>query len=170
MQNNEYLIGDRIKTARKEKNMTQRELSSITDIAESSISLFENAKKIPSLTNLARIAYALDVTIDELYFGNKSERFINKTTNKEEVIANCYYELWKHACIVPYNYSCPPQYSNVWQPGLLLAIKGPMAVESFLEQLNDYKENEKTYEKPEEYLRALKQSFTNRIKKEQNPV
>ena len=162
--NNDYLIGARIKAARKKKNITQRKLSNDTEISDTVISLYENAKQVPSLTSLAKIANALDVTIDELYFGNGNERFISESFDEPELIVNGYYELWKHASIDTYQ-----KYTSTElpYPGILLAINYPVEIEDFIRQLNEFKNNEKTYDNPDVYLNQIKKSIANRIRNNQ---
>ena len=86
---NESLIGERIRAARESKNISQVELSRITGIQNSAISAFENGHRTPGLQNLAIIAMALDVTIDELYFGDRDVYYTEHTSDKGMKIANC---------------------------------------------------------------------------------
>lgn len=50
--------------ARTDKNMTQRDLASISGIKQSAIARFESIKSIPRLDTLAKLAYHLDVKIN----------------------------------------------------------------------------------------------------------
>ena len=89
-------IGRRIKEARESAELSQRDLSKKTDLSVSQISRYENGKSkgLISLRNLAKIAFAVGVSIDELYFGKREFRFLYKAKNDRELIANCLYKLY----------------------------------------------------------------------------
>ena len=59
-------IGERIKKARKDKEMTLQQVADIMDCSPQMISQYENNKRKPKLTTIRRIATALDVTTSEL--------------------------------------------------------------------------------------------------------
>ena len=65
--NGDYLgtIGSRIRNLRKEKHITQETLEKKTTIARSTISAFENDKRIPYEEQIAALAEALDTS--EMY-------------------------------------------------------------------------------------------------------
>lgn len=63
-------IGKRIKTARKEKHLTQEKLAEIADISIPYLSNIENANTSVGLNVLLSIANALDVSLDELCCDN----------------------------------------------------------------------------------------------------
>lgn len=60
-------IGAAIKELRKEKDISQKELSSLTKISPTSLSLIETGAKQPSNRNLAKIAKALNTSISSIY-------------------------------------------------------------------------------------------------------
>lgn len=65
-------IGANIKKARKQKQLTQLQLSEMSGISQGGISLVESGqKKSPSLDVVKKIADALGVTIDDLIKGEK---------------------------------------------------------------------------------------------------
>ena len=59
-------VGQRIKTARERKNMTQEDLAALIDISPAHISVIERGTKIPRIDTFAAIANALGVSADEL--------------------------------------------------------------------------------------------------------
>ena len=59
----------RIKQIRKQKKITAKEIADYVNVAESTMSLYENGKREPDYTTLLKIAEFLDVSIDML-FGN----------------------------------------------------------------------------------------------------
>lgn len=89
-------VGKRIREARESIKLSQRDLSKKTDLSVSQISRYENGKSkgLISLRNLAKIAFAVNVSIDELYFGKREFRFLYKTRNDRELIVNCLYKLY----------------------------------------------------------------------------
>ena len=64
------LLGKRIKELRVAKNLTQEDLSELTDIGASSISKIESGYFHPTDENLERIANALNVEPYKLYMFN----------------------------------------------------------------------------------------------------
>lgn len=55
-------IGERIKTCRNESNLTQKQLSELTGIAEITIRQYEAGKYAPKMMNLEKIAVALHIS------------------------------------------------------------------------------------------------------------
>ena len=60
------MVGDRIKRARKDKNMRQSQLSKLTGISVNSISRYENGDREPTLNVLEKIASALEIPLSQL--------------------------------------------------------------------------------------------------------
>ena len=69
-------IGDFIKELRKEKNLTQKELGSLIDIDDKTISKWERGVYLPDITILISLSKALGVTVDELLEGKRHEKII----------------------------------------------------------------------------------------------
>lgn len=57
---------EKLKELRKRKNLTMKELGSQLNLAESTISLYENGKREPDLSTLTKIAHYFNVTTDYL--------------------------------------------------------------------------------------------------------
>ncbi len=78
------LLGNRIKTIRKARNLTQEQLAEFVNIGTPNISYIENGKFAPSIDTLQKIAQALNVEPYELYKFND-----NKTPEqmKEELLS-----------------------------------------------------------------------------------
>ncbi len=61
------MLGESIKKIRKKRNLTQDKLARLADIPYTSITKIETGViKSPSIQTVAKIAKALDVTLDEL--------------------------------------------------------------------------------------------------------
>ncbi|HAQ39855.1 MAG TPA: XRE family transcriptional regulator [Clostridiales bacterium] len=58
--------GEKIRYLRTKNNITSKELSKILDISESSISLYENGKRTPSIELIIKIANFFNVSTDFL--------------------------------------------------------------------------------------------------------
>ena len=61
------LLGNRIKTIRKARKLTQEQLAEYVNIGTPNISYIENGKFAPSIDTLQKIAQALKVEPYELY-------------------------------------------------------------------------------------------------------
>lgn len=59
-------LGQNLKSVMEEYNMTQRELAKETNISKQTISAYVCGERMPSLDNLANIAYVLNCDLDEL--------------------------------------------------------------------------------------------------------
>lgn len=60
-------FGDKVRELRKEKGLSQEELSSKADLHRTYIGMIERAEKNITLTNIEKIAKALDVDIKKLF-------------------------------------------------------------------------------------------------------
>ena len=71
MENREILIkfGKRVRQLRKEKNLSQEDLSFKADLHRTYIGMIERAEKNITLVNIEKIAKALNVDIKELFNG-----------------------------------------------------------------------------------------------------
>lgn len=86
-------IGRNIKNVRTERGMTQRDVYEATGISASQLSSYENGKQMIGLPTLAKIAVALNTSIDRLYFGAPSEAFLNESEDFGETVVNCFKKL-----------------------------------------------------------------------------
>ena len=69
-------VGDRLKELRKEKNMTQRQLSIIFNVSQESISSYERNKSNPSFDILCMYADQFDVSVDYILGRTNNKQFI----------------------------------------------------------------------------------------------
>ena len=65
-QQNKNIFASRLKQARKEKNISQRDLSDLTGINRADIGLYETGKKFPSLDNFIKILRCTGFSADWL--------------------------------------------------------------------------------------------------------
>ena len=69
--NNFLMIELRIREIRLKRNMTQEELSKLSDVSASYISELESNSKMPTIFTLCKLADALEVDVSELYIYKK---------------------------------------------------------------------------------------------------
>ena len=62
-------LGKRIAYLRRQKGLSQLDLATEADLAHGYLSDLERGKRNPSAKTLAKIAFALDVTLEELFKG-----------------------------------------------------------------------------------------------------
>ena len=60
-------IGNRIKTKRRECNLTQEELASVLGVTKAAVSKWENEESYPDITLLPQIAQLFHMTMDDLF-------------------------------------------------------------------------------------------------------
>ncbi len=60
------LLGNRIKTLREARGLTQGALAKMINVTKSTISYYESGKRVPTVSNLHDLARALNVSFDYL--------------------------------------------------------------------------------------------------------
>lgn len=89
-------IGEKIKNAREEKNLTQTEVSESLMVSRQTISNWENGKSLPDILSVIRMSDLYQMSLDELLKGDKAmmEKF-----EKDAEIQKVYRKLIKYASI-----------------------------------------------------------------------
>ena len=64
------ILGQRLKTLRKERNMTQNELGKLINVTKVSICCYEKGVRLPSLETLSDLSEVFKVSIDYLLGGD----------------------------------------------------------------------------------------------------
>ncbi len=75
-------VGSFIAKLRKEQGYTQTSLAEILNVSNRTVSKWENGDGYPDITILPEIAKALNITVDELLYG---EKFIEKDKEKNSI-------------------------------------------------------------------------------------
>lgn len=63
-------VGEKIKSLRQERKMSQQEFADAIDVASSTVSMYENGERIPRDQIKLAIANLFGVTVDYLFFDN----------------------------------------------------------------------------------------------------
>lgn len=151
----EVSIGKNIKAVRERKKLSQKELEMKSGITNTQISAYENGKKEPGLHTLATIASALEVTIDELYWGDINVAFINSAPDEGRQIVNCFSKLRELKVIDMEPQSYRLELKRYWG-----------AIKRLLESLKEFDALRDTYSNPESYLEMIKESSAEQINQE----
>ncbi len=166
MNNYDDNIGPNIKQVRRDKGLSQGELSRMSGISTSALSAYENSKKYPNSNTLAKLAISLGVSIDRLYFGDESVAFIESAPDVGKRVVNCVYYLWSqeiisiHEC---YRYDMLSVTGNKPEGVYLYIRRYEDQIKRLINNLDEYKQNIKTYDNPEEHLRSILSSVANDI-------
>lgn len=80
-------VADQIAELLSQRNMTQKELSRITEITESAISHYVKGERVPRGVNLIKISKALGVTTDYLLKSTEEEEENNPFETVKTLIA-----------------------------------------------------------------------------------
>ena len=67
MENLRKKFGNHLKILRIQKNLTQEDLSSLSDISVDFISLIERGINAPSFENIEKLSNALDISVAQLF-------------------------------------------------------------------------------------------------------
>lgn len=166
--NYEKNIGKNIKELRKKTGMSQKVLADKCSISNTTLSAYENGKKIPGLTTIATIASGLQVSIDRLYYGNDNDSFISAAPNIGRKIVNSLYYLWSKGVIGYYsNPIFGLSYDNPEFNGEYLQIyRYSSSIKRLISSLNDFQGRENTFEDPDGYLEMLLSSVAAEINEE----
>ena len=78
-------LGERIRAARKEKGMTQKQLGAGIGVSQAAIGQFENGESNPKVSTLQKIADALEIPIGELI-------------DWKDLLVKCGEERWREDC------------------------------------------------------------------------
>ncbi len=70
-------IGEKIKTVREAKNLSQKEISNMVQMDQSQYSKIENGKTDPTTNTLEKIAKALGIELSELFISDTIFKDIN---------------------------------------------------------------------------------------------
>ena len=69
-------IGKNIKAVRLERELSQETLANACGFSNTTLSAYENGRKLPNLITIAKIAKQLNVSIERLYYGDENSAFI----------------------------------------------------------------------------------------------
>lgn len=153
------LIGNNIRSARKNKNWAQTDLARATGIANTVISAYERGKKAPGLETLAIIASALEVSLDQLYYGDENEAFINKATDVGTKVVNSIYMLWILGVIGHGNRLTRMVNENK----MVFNTPYDATIKRLINALEEYASRKETFADPDVYLDQLKKSCAKEI-------
>ena len=79
----EMTIGKRIAQLRKEKGLTQEELSQKMEVSAQAVSKWENDQTCPDIASLPKLAKILGVTVDELLSGREENAPVARVLEPE---------------------------------------------------------------------------------------
>lgn len=173
--NYEDTIGKNIRDVRALKHMSQQAVADKCGFSNTILSQYENGKKVPNLITTAKIAKALDVSIDRLYYGDENNAFINSESDDGRKIVNSIYLLWSKGVINYYeNYVYGPRayeemlgHHNSERAGVFLyLIEYEAPIKRLILSLNEFKQKEGTYSDPDGYLEMLFNSVAAEINSE----
>lgn len=161
-------IGKNIKEVRKMKKLSQEKLSGKCGISNTTLSAYENSRKIPNIQTIGRIARALGVSIDRLCYGDENNSFIESEPDVGKKIVNSIYLLWSMdivSCLYNSNIGFTHEASN--PIGYYLYINkhcGP--IKRLIKSLDEFRINKDTFPEPDSYLEMLKSSVAIEINNE----
>jgi transcriptional regulator with XRE-family HTH domain len=175
--NYEEHIGENIKSVRVSQGLSQQAVADLCGFSNTILSQYENGKKTPNLVTTAKIAKALKVSIDRLYYGDENNAFITSESDDGRKIVNSIYLLWSKGVITYYeNYSygynpmmiAMQEYGEeIEKNGIYLFIREyHNPIRRLINSLNEFEQRKDTYPDPEAYLDMLFSSVAAEINKE----
>lgn len=157
-------IGLHIKQLRQERNMSQEVLANLCGFSNTMLSAYENNRKTPNLSTLAKIAKELGTSIDRLYYGDENSSFISSEPDNAKKIVNSIFLLWELGVINYDKNQLLQMFKEKYEimgelpKEVLFLNRCTIPIERFITSLNDFKMNQNTYPDPEKYLEMLKAS------------
>lgn len=154
---NQKELGKRIKSARERLNMSQFSLYEKTGISTTQISAYENGKKTLGLQTLVKIASALGLTLDELYYGSSSTKPISSSFDKGELIVNCIYALYEQGVVCALIRQKANEYVGLgaefyYRIGFMNYVD---ILDDLVQKLNDFQKNKDNYPDPDSFKKQL---------------
>lgn len=165
-------IGKNIREVRLEKGLSQEELARKCGFSNTTLSAYENSRKIPNLTTIAKIAKELEVTIERLYYGDENTSFIYSEPDIGKKVVNSVYFLWSEGIILyyerfSYGYNALMEGDSNGPNGVFMYIhKYYPQIKRLINSLNEFKERTATYDDPDNYLKILFASVAKEINDE----
>lgn len=170
MENYDEMIGKNIKEVRLQRGMSQETLAVACDFSNTTLSAYENGRKIPNLVTIAKIAKNLKVSIERLYYGDENNAFIISAPDEGKKIVNAVYYLWK-AGVISYfeeyanGKDSHMQAQNAVNKGgsYLYLQKFPLQIKRLITSLKEFEEKKDTYPDQDKYLEFLMSSVATEI-------
>ena len=165
-------IGKNIREVRLEKGLSQEELARNCGFSNTTLSAYENRRKIPSLTTIMKIAKELKVTVERLYYGDENTSFIYSEPDIGKKVVNSVYFLWSEGIITyferySYGYNPMMEGNNNDPSGVFLFIhKYYSQIKRLICSLDEFNERKTTYIDPDNYLKILLASVAKEINDE----
>ena len=158
-------LGQRIRAIREKANLTQHDIYEKTKISTTQISAYENGKKNIGLQTIAKIAKALNVTIDFIYYGSPETRPISSATNKGELIVNCISALFDQCVVRPLVHQKENEYVNMGDETYYKIgfEKYVYILDDLVSKLEDFEMNKKNYPDPDSFRGQLLASAAKQI-------
>lgn len=154
----EEKIGGNIREVRLQKRYSQEKLAGLCGISNTTLSAYENSKKIPNLTTVAKIAKALGVNIERLYYGDEDSLVINEPDEGKRIV-NAVYMLWNMGVITYYeSYTAGVMihYDQKDAVGTMLVLtRFQEQIRRLIGTLDEFKIRRNTYPDPDRYLEMI---------------
>ncbi len=152
-------VGNNLKSFREKRGLSQNKLARKSDVTNTAISSYEHSDKTPNLATSAKLAKALDISIDQLVYGGDVSIAASEE-KKGRTIVNCIYVLWKNGII----YSIRDELEVGEGSGVTMRYSDKASsIKRLLKNLNEYRANINTYPEPEKYLEMILSSVANEI-------
>lgn len=158
MESYEMNIGNNIREIRNLRRYSQERLAKLTGISNTTLSSYENSKKIPNLTTVAKIARALGVSIERLYYGDEDTLFV-KDPDVGKRVVNAVYMLWEMGVVTYYeSYTAGVMihYDQKDAVGTMLVLtRFQEQIRRLIGTLDEFKIRRNTYPDPDRYLEMI---------------
>ena len=173
MDNYEAMIGKNIKDVRSQRELSQEALATACGFSNTTLSAYENGRKIPNLVTIAKIAKQLNVSIERLYYGDENNAFIISAPDEGKKIVNSVYFLWK-AGVISYYENLMPGRMSMHPYSQEDEIKGVFVniqkfhgqIKRLILSLNEFEQKKETYPDQDKYLEFLLSSVATEINNE----
>ncbi|MBP5354159.1 MAG: helix-turn-helix transcriptional regulator [Lachnospiraceae bacterium] len=170
MENYEEQIGSNIRQTRQRLRWSQEKLAAQCGIANTTLSAYENSKKIPNLTTVAKIARSMGVSIESLYYGESASMSSGFEADEGKRVVNSVYALWNMGVISYYeSYTAGVMihYDQKDAVGTMLVLnRFKTQIRRLIGLLDEYKIRKNTYPDPEKYLEMVLASVAAEINEE----
>lgn len=158
-------IATNIKAFRKSLDKTQQEIAEVAGIQTTQLSTYETGQRTPNIDTLARIAKALNKSLDELYYGENAQTQAGPSLTRGQDIVACIRSLFEHGTIgrVVKNAEGTGRFGHTERFNCLVLRENLDEIDALVTYLDSFQYSRHTFTNPENHLNEECESIARRI-------
>lgn len=162
-------VGKNIRAFREASGKTQQQIAEAASIQTTQLSTYETGSRLPNIDTLARIAKALDKSIDELYYGKGTNTSVQQAASYGHQIVDSIVLLFNYGVIgeVIEDAEITDSYRNRVKFDAIELNAYLYQINRLIRFLCDFRRSRDTFSDPEGQLRGMCESVAKEIDPEE---